>query len=108
MFMDAVCTEELLVILKIVRRGIIPILQIGVPVLLIVLGMLDLGKAVVAGKEDEIKKNQQMLVKRAISAVAVFLVATVVVLVFDIVASSSDSQDVQSKGWKDCWDQAKG
>lgn len=103
-----VCTDELLVILRIVRQGIIPILQIGIPILLIVLGMLDLGKAVVAGKEDEIKKNQQMLVKRAISAVAVFLVATIVVLVFDVIADSSGSEDVQSKGWKECWDEAKG
>lgn len=98
------CADDLLVILRIVRKGIIPILQIGIPILLIVLGMLDLGKAVVAGKEDEIKKNQQMLVKRAISAVAVFLVVTVVSLVFNIVSSSSGQEGVMD--WKHCWDDA--
>ncbi len=98
------CADDLLVILKIVRRGIIPILQIGIPILLIVLGMLDLGRAVVAGKEDEIKKNQQMLVKRAISAIAVFLVVTIVSLIFNVVSTSSGETDAMN--WKTCWDEA--
>ena len=40
------------------------LLKIVIPILLIIFGMLDLGKAVVASKEDEIKKGQQMFVKR--------------------------------------------
>lgn len=61
-------------------------IQIGVPVLLIFFGMLDLGKAVMAQKEDEIKKGQQMFIKRLITAAIVFLVFFVVQLVMGLVA----------------------
>ena len=64
------------------------LIKIGVPVLLIILGMLDLGKAVAAQKEDEIKKAQQMFVKRLLSAALVFFVFVIVELVFNIVASN--------------------
>ena len=69
--------------------------------------MIDLGKAVVAGKDDEIKKNQQLLVKRAISAVAVFFVVTLVTLVFGIFASSGVDDDVSgTASWQECWQDA--
>lgn len=99
--------DGLLTILQFVRKGVIPIIQIGVPIILIVFGMLDLGKAVIAGKEDEIKKNQQMLIKRAISAVAVFFVVTLVTLIFGIFAQSGTDSDVEgTSDWKSCWDAA--
>jgi mannose/fructose/N-acetylgalactosamine-specific phosphotransferase system component IIC len=82
-------------------------IQIGIPILLIIFGMLDLGKAVVAGKEDEIKKNQQLLVKRAISAVAVFFVVTLVTLVFGLFASSGTAgEDTYEDSWTECWNEA--
>ena len=65
---------------------IILIIQIAIPVLLIVFGMLDLGKAVVASKEDEIKKGQQLFIKRLISAALVFLVVFVVKILLNIIA----------------------
>ena len=42
---------------------IITVVQIAVPVILVVLGTLDLFKGVTAGKEDEIKKGQTMFIK---------------------------------------------
>ena len=66
---------------------IVELIKIGVPVLLIIFGMIDLGKAVVAQKEDEIKKSQQMFFKRLLSAALVFFVFVIVELVFSIVAS---------------------
>ncbi len=45
-----------------------------VPAIIIVLGSIDFFKAVVAGKEDEMKKAQRTFVKRVIIGVAVFLV----------------------------------
>lgn len=67
---------------------IITVLKFGVPVLLIIFGMLDLGKAVVASKEDEIKKGQQMFIKRVISAIIVFFVIVVVQLVINVAAGN--------------------
>lgn len=65
------------------------LIRVGVPLLLIVFGMLDFGKAVMAGKEDEIKSNQKLFVKRLISAAVVFLVLSLVELVLGLVASDS-------------------
>lgn len=48
--------------------------RIIVPALVIVLGMIDLAKAVVASKEDEMKKAQATFVKRLIIGVAFFFI----------------------------------
>lgn len=65
---------------------IVTLIKIGVPVLLIIFGMLDLGKAVMAQKEDEIKKSQQTFLKRLLSAALVFFVFVIVQTVFNLVA----------------------
>lgn len=69
---------------------IVLLIKIAIPILLIIFGMLDLGKAVVASKEDEIKKGQQMFVKRAIAAVIVFFVVQVVQIIVKF-ASGNDA-----------------
>lgn len=51
--------------------------KIIVPILVIVLGMLDFGKAVIASKEDEMKKAQSTFIKRVVIGVAVFFVPTI-------------------------------
>ncbi len=68
---------------------IITAIQIGVPLLLIIFGMLDLGKAVMAQKEDEIKKGQQTFIKRLLAAAIVFFVIFIVKLVFNIVSADT-------------------
>ena len=70
---------------------IILIIKIAVPVLLIIFGMLDLGKAVVASKEDEIKKGQQMFIKRAIAAIIVFFVIQIVQIIVRFVSGNNTS-----------------
>lgn len=71
---------------------IILAIQIAIPVLLIIFGMLDLGKAVVASKEDEIKKGQQLFIKRLISAALVFFVIFIVKVLINLVASESSNE----------------
>lgn len=99
-----VMCENLMPIIRLVRDGLIPLIQIGVPIMLIILGTIDLGKAVIASKEDEIKNAQKMLVKRAIYAVAIFFVVTIVSLVFSLFASTGDDDlEGDSNNWSDCW-----
>jgi len=71
--------------------SIINIIKFAIPILLIVLGMLDLGKAVTAGEDKEIKAAQQLLVKRAISGIAVFFVVSIVQLVLSILPGDNSS-----------------
>lgn len=51
--------------------------KIIVPILVIVLGILDFGKAVIASKEDEMKKAQLTFVKRIIIGISIFFVPTI-------------------------------
>ena len=95
-------------LIRLIKYGIIPIIQIGVPILLILYGMFDLSKAVIASKEDEIKNATKLLTKRAIYAVAVFLVVTLVTAVFGLLSSTGDEDiENQSKSGLDCWDEIK-
>lgn len=75
-------------------KNVVKLLQWGIPMILILFGMMDLGKAVMAGKEDEMKKAQNTLIKRVIYAIAVFLVVTIVTFAMGLVGS---------KDWKNCW-----
>lgn len=74
---------------------IILVIQIVVPVVLVIFGMLDLFKGVTAGKEDEIKKGQQMFIKRLVSAALVFFVIVIVKLLISF-AAGSDNESIMS------------
>ena len=97
-FLDSVCDNEGLLILIKYIQSFLGLLQIAIPVGLIIYGSVDLGKAVIAGDEDEIKKNQQILIKRILAAVLVFFVVTFVTLVMGLVGKEE---------WKICWNAAK-
>lgn len=67
------------------------IFKIVIPILVIILGMIDLGKAVVASKDDEIKKSIKSLMWRAIAAVVIFFVPTLISLIMGLVSNFSAS-----------------
>lgn len=54
-FLVSICDTQFQPIWSVVGF-IVKSIWIGIPILLIVLGMIDLGKAVIASKEDEVKK----------------------------------------------------
>lgn len=83
-------------IVKVIRK-VIDILKILIPIGLIAYGLLDLGKAVIAGKEDEMKKAQGTLIRRCIYALAVFLVVNIVIVITGLVGADD---------WKACWKKA--
>lgn|SRR5574344_42690 len=61
------------------------LIKIGVPIILIINGMLDLGKAVIAQKDEEITKGKKTFMSRLIAAAIVFLVFVIVQLVVSLV-----------------------
>lgn len=77
---------------------VILIIKIGVPVLLIIMGMIDLGGAVVKQKDEEIKKAQGLFFQRVGAALMVFLVVSIVQLVFNILANASGD----NSSYNDC------
>lgn len=84
---------------------IVKAIWIGVPVLLVVFGMIDLGKAVIASKEDEVKKAWKAFGRRFLVAVGVFAVVWIVGVVFGLVADLGDNalNGYNEASWKACW-----
>ena len=72
------------------------IIQIGVPILLILLGMIDFGKAALAPKEDEINKGKKIFFSRLITAILVFLVVLIVKLAVGFVNEKDASSKIAS------------
>lgn len=81
-----------------ITSKIILLVQVIVPILLVIFGMLDFLKAVVAQKDDEIKKGQKMFLKRLIVGILVFFIIVIVKLVINIVAG------VDASGIIECMD----
>ena len=63
-------------------------IKVAIPIILIVFGMLDMGKAVTSGKDDEIKKQLKVFLFRAIAAVLVFFIPTIVGFIMQMVNDS--------------------
>ena len=53
-------------------------IKIAVPILLVIFAMLDLGRAIAAKKEEDIKKYQSSCIKRVITGLLVFLIVIIV------------------------------
>ena len=68
-------------------------IKVAVPLLLILFGMIDLGKAVISQKEDDIKKQQNIFIKRLIAAALVFFVLAIVQLVVNLVDAGSGTMN---------------
>lgn len=75
---------------------IINLIKIGVPIILIVLGMIDMGKAVASQKEDKIKAGQKNLISRLITGFIVFFIVAIVQLLVGIIESSVGSTSIWS------------
>ena len=77
---------------------IVIIIQIVVPILLIIWGMLDFAKSVIGGDEDKIRAGRKVFIQRIIAAIIVFLVVTVVQLVITAVAGI-DADEYNESAW---------
>ena len=65
---------------------VVMVIKIVIPLALIILGMVDLGKAVISSDDKAIGKAVGSLVKRFIAAVLVFFIPTIVSALFNMVA----------------------
>ena len=102
---QSICEMESLNPLWNIIGFIVKAIWIGVPILLIIFGMIDLGKAVIASKEDEVKKAWKAFGRRFLYAVGVFVVVWLVGFVFSTVADivGEETVDYDEASWKACW-----
>lgn len=80
------CTGELKTILAIVK-AIINVIKWAIPILLIVMGTLDIAKIVISGNQDEkeVKAATKKLTTRVIYAIIIFLIPTIVTGILSLV-----------------------
>ena len=111
LFGDYVCSDPNLVpIFRMLRKGVIPLIQAAIIVVLIVLLIIDLGKAVMAGKEDEIKSAQKLAIKRVIYALVVFLVPWMVNVAIGLLTNATNdtnNPEEEAQNALQCWEDAK-
>jgi len=72
-----------------ITRTIVMIIKIAAPLVLIIMGMIDMIMAVTANDEKKIKEAQSKLPRRLIPAALIFLVVTIVQLIIGILANNS-------------------
>ena len=104
-FLDSYCAD-LYPIIKLIKL-FINLVRFAVPIILILYVTIDIAKAVIAGSEDEMKKNQNVIIKRLIYALAVFLVVSLVSFTMDLIAdvgvSDLGGDPLDLSTWRSCW-----
>lgn len=88
-------------LVRVIKDGVFPILQIAIPIILIVLCTFDLGKAVIGSDDKENKKLQKRILRRLVYAILIFFMVTVVNLVFSMVGSITENESLIR--WSNCW-----
>lgn len=72
---------------------ILTFFKVAIPIIIIALGMFDFGKAVVASKDDEIKKQTTRLIYRAIAGIVIFFIPTLIMWLFGAVSNYSTEKE---------------
>ena len=86
---------------------IIKLIKIAVPVLLIIFGMIDFAKSVVAKNEDDVKKFRKQFISRVISAIVVFVIVFVVQFAVNLISSVEDTTNEEGQTISDIWSCSK-
>lgn len=74
---------------------IIGIIQIGVPIILVLMGTLDLFKGISSQKDEDIKKGQKLFIKRLIVGALIFFIAVIVKFLTSVVADASSADAIE-------------
>lgn len=72
-----------------ISNTIINIMQIAVPVILVLMGTVDLVKAISSQKDDDIKKAQGVFIKRLIMGALVYFVVVIVKLLISVIGNNN-------------------
>lgn len=76
----------------------ITIFRWAIPVLLIIIGSIDIGRAMVAQKPDEIKKSYTGLLKRVVAGLIIFFLPPLIGLVINAVDTTGAGNDAGLSG----------
>ena len=82
---------------------VIRIVLIVIPIIIVLLGTFDLGKAVMAGEDKEIKEAQKMFVKRLVYGVIIFFIPYIIAGVYSLFNGMSTDGGDTNEGTNTCW-----
>lgn len=82
--------------------NIVTLFKIIIPIILIVIGVVGLGKAVIANDDKEIKTATNSLIKKLIVGICIFFIPTIVNAVFNFVGTRTDAEANDTKVCIDC------
>lgn len=72
---------------------VVTLIKIGIPVILIIFGMMDLGKAVMGNDEKEMKAAQSKFIRRCLYAAVVFFVVAIVQFLVGVIDENQDDSE---------------
>ncbi len=81
---------------------VLMVLKIVIPIILIILGMIDLGKAVVSSEDKAVSKSATKLLWRLIAAIIIFFVPTIVSAIFALMGSFQSELAADYKICREC------
>lgn len=94
------CPRELKPIIIFIKKVAFNSLQFIIPILLILMGTIDMTKAVVSNDDKGIKDATSKLIKRVLAAILFFFATTIVNIVIGRIAEAGiDGTD----NWQSCW-----
>ena len=82
---------------------VIRIILIVIPIIIVLMGTFDLGKAVMAGEDKEIKEAQKMFIKRLVYGVIIFFIPYLVAGVYSLFDGMSTEGGDTNEGTNLCW-----
>lgn len=94
-------------IVGLIRAGVF-VIQVIVPLLLIIWGMLDFAKGIIGSDEDKIKAGQKKFIQRLIAAIIVFLIISLVGFIIQLVRGLGGDGNNAGSAWKCAADIIKG
>jgi len=106
-FQILACTDEDMKVLFGVIQTVMNVIRWVIPIILIVMGTMDIAKVVTTSNNDEkeVKAATKKLTTRVIYAIVIFLIPTIVSLIFKLLPSNIGAgADLNGNNWKDCWD----
>ncbi|MEG1505875.1 MAG: hypothetical protein RR478_00080 [Bacilli bacterium] len=87
---------------------ILLVFKIVIPIILIVLGMIDLGKAVISSDDKSISKAAKALAMRILAGMLIFFIPSIISFVFTLVSAFNNDVKADFEVCKTCITDPKG
>lgn len=91
---NEICNSEYIQPYVTIVSTIISIIKIGVPVILIILGMIDIGKSVASQDGGKIRAGQKNLISRLITGAIIFFIVAIIQLIVGIIENATGDSGI--------------